>query len=88
VAAEEAAQASAGSEYAQITYFQIQTMRALSEDLSIFGRTAFGMPVQGINLKINLAWLSRKSIIFSTISMESFDDSPDADRHGGNSIPR
>jgi hypothetical protein len=38
--------------------------------------------------QINLAWLSRKSIIFPTISMVSFEDSPDADRHGGYSILR
>ena len=38
--------------------------------------------------KINFTWLSLKSIIFSTISMESFEDSPDANRHGGYSILR
>jgi hypothetical protein len=33
--------------------------------------------------QINLAWLSRKSIISPTIRLESLEDSPDADRHGG-----
>jgi hypothetical protein len=42
----------------------------------------------GYQPQINLAWLSLKSIIFPTISMESFEDSPDANRHGGSSILR
>src|ERR1017187_5209291 len=42
----------------------------------------------GASSSKDLAWLSRKSIIFPTISMESFEDSPDANRHGGTSIPR
>jgi hypothetical protein len=42
----------------------------------------------GYQPQINLAWLSRKIIISRTICMESFKDSPDANRHGGYSIPR
>ncbi len=45
-------------------------------------------PATGYQPQINLVRLSRKSIIFPTISMESFEDSPDADRHGGHSILR
>jgi hypothetical protein len=36
--------------------------------------------------KINFTCLSLKSVIFPTINMESFEDLPDADRHGANSI--
>jgi hypothetical protein len=36
----------------------------------------------------NLPLLSRESITYPTIRMESFEDSPDAERHGGYSILR
>lgn len=42
----------------------------------------------GYQPQIILAWLSRKSIVFPHYCMESFEDSPDADRHGGYSILR
>jgi hypothetical protein len=42
----------------------------------------------GYQPQINLAWSSRKIIIFRTTRMESFENSPDADRHGGYSILR
>ena len=38
----------------------------------------------GYQPKINFTWLSLKSIIFPTINMESFEDSPDAGRNFGN----
>jgi hypothetical protein len=42
----------------------------------------------GVSTANKLRRLSRKSILFPTINMESFEDSPDAECHGGYSIMR
>jgi hypothetical protein len=54
---------------------------------SVLGWTLPARPY-GSQCQFILAWLSRKSIDLPTIRMESFEDSPDAERHGGYSILR
>src|ERR1035437_5385379 len=70
-----------------VTFFRIQTIRLC---LKILQYWAEPPPTRQfvVSHEINLVWLSRKSIIFPTISMESFEDSPDADHHLGYSVPR
>jgi hypothetical protein len=70
-----------------VTFFRIQTIRLC---LKILQYWAEPPPTRQfvVSHEINLVWLSRKSIIFPTISMESFEDSPDADHHLGYSILR